>query len=118
MSGSTKLFDTHGQLLPPEEYSIEPLNTLKYRAKSPSRRSPSRNGRQSTGNETKLPDFVQEVTHNTDNSNIRIASPTARKVEGLNGENLSIPSNTSAKDGQHFIKKESNTTTANNSKAR
>ncbi len=117
---SSKLFDSEGHLLPPERCNIEPLNSLtKHRAASPSRRSPSRNGRQSAGNEPKLPDFVQEVSQNAETSNIRLASPTALKAAYFNVEKHLISTNRSPKDGKHLINNHSGiNTTASNFKSR
>jgi hypothetical protein len=119
MSGST-LFDSEGHLLPPERCNIEPLNSLtKHRATSPSRRSPSRNGaRESAGNETKLPDFVQEVTENRESCNIRIASPTAVKAENTSVKKQLISTNNSFKDGKHFINSHFGNTTTSKFKER
>lgn len=122
MSSSTRLFDSNGHLLPPEKCNIEPLDSLtKHRAASPSRRSPSRNGRQSagtSGSEPKLPNFVQEVTKNTESSNIRLASPTAIKAEYVNVEKRLISTKNSAKDGTHLANNHLGNTTASNFKAR
>ncbi|CAB3993056.1 predicted protein [Paramuricea clavata] len=121
MSSSTRLFDSNGHLLPPEQCNIEPLDSLtKHRAASPSRRSPSRNGRQSagtSGSEPKLPNFVQEVTKNTESPNIRLASPTAIKAEYVNVEKRLISTKNSAKDGTHLANNHLGSTTASNFKA-
>ena len=119
MSSSTKLFDSSGHLLPPEQCNIEPLKSLtKDRAKSPSRRSPGRNGRQSSGNEPKLPNFVQEITKNTETSSGRLASPTAVKVEYFNVEKSHLSTERSPKDGQHLKNNHLANTSRNHLKAR
>ncbi|XP_028396698.1 uncharacterized protein LOC114520591 [Dendronephthya gigantea] len=105
MNISSKLFDTNGHLLPPEKTNIRPLDPLtKGRAKSPSRRSPSRLGRQSSGSELKLPNFVQEVTQNSESSgDIRVASPTAVRAEYFTVEKHRISTDTSPSHGKHLI---------------
>mgnify|MGYP002803518216 CR=1 FL=1 len=118
MSRST-LFDSEGHLLPPEQCNIEPLHSLtKHRAASPSRRSPSRNGRRSSGSETKLPDFIQEVGQNIkSSSNIRIANPTAVKAACVSLEKRPNSTNNSSKDGKHLINYHFGNTTASKFKA-
>ena len=118
MSRST-LFDSEGHLLPPEKCNIEPLHSLtKHRAASPSRRSPSRNGRRSSGSETKLPDFVKEVGQSAKSSNIQIANPTAVKAERLNVEKQPNSTNNLSKNGKHIINYHFGNTTASKFKAR
>lgn len=105
MNISTKLFDTNGHLLPPEVTNIKPLDPLtKGRAKSPSRRSPSRHGRQCSGSELKLPSFCQEVVKNTETScNIRVASPTAVRAEYFTAEKHRISTDTSPIHGKYLL---------------
>lgn len=117
MSGSARLFDSSGNLLPPDESNIKLLKSLtKNRAKSPSRRSPARNGR--AGNEPKLPDFVQEITQNNESSSGRLASPTAVKVEYFNVEKSSLSTEGSPKDGKHLTRKHLDNNSTNNCKPR
>lgn len=104
---SSVLFDTSGNLLPPEQCNIKPLESLtKDRARSPSRRSPWRNDRHSSGSDRhpspKLPNFVQEVTQNREAVNIRLASPKAVKIEHLKVQQHRIITNTESTDGKHL----------------
>ena len=75
------LVDEQGRLLPAEYCTIKTLECLtKDRARSPSRRSPSRNGKKSSRNGSssspKLPTFVHEVS---EFEGARLTSPTALK---------------------------------------
>ena len=108
MSCIVKLFDTNGHLLPQENSTIKPLETVtKYRAKGHSRRSPTRKPFEVQVHESKLPRFVQEVTPNSHKIDIRLASPLPVNGITIEGERFHLQVNTIDGVGNYLIHNQS-----------